>query len=173
MTEDERKLIMAMVKLPQPASTKSPAREEFLRRFRASTDGQKLSHELLIEAIESQDPTDVELSLVVGFIFGFTEQHLSVLLSLAPAPWHISHEDVISALGSLKTPKAVEALRGATKWIPDYLDYDENRALAVKAIWALGSIEGLEAEAALSELMHDPDPILASNATKQMKRRRK
>ncbi|MFD5103330.1 hypothetical protein [Streptomyces albidochromogenes] len=33
----------------------------------------------------------------------------------------------------------------ATRWIPEYLDFDEFRALAVKAIWALGAIPGPEA----------------------------
>lgn len=41
--------------------------------------------------------------------------------------------------------------------------------LAVKAIWALGSINEPEADAALNELMSDPDLILAHSAIKQMK----
>ena len=94
------------------------------------------------------------------------------MLELAFAPWHFKHEDVVTALGQLKSPKAVEGLQAATKWIPEYLDFDESRALAVKAIWALGCIEGPDADAALRELMNDPDPILAESAAGQVKRRR-
>jgi hypothetical protein len=52
------------------------------------------------------------------------------------------------------------------------LDFDESRALAVKAIWALGGIEGSEADAALKEVMSNPDPILVAAAEEQLKRRK-
>jgi hypothetical protein len=43
--------------------------------------------------------------------------------------------------------------------------------LAVKAIWALGRIKGPEADAALNELVNDPDPILAKSAAEQIELR--
>ncbi|WP_073814917.1 hypothetical protein [Streptomyces sp. CB02261] len=45
-------------------------------------------------------------------------------------------------------------------WIPEYLDFDENRALAVKAIWALGAIPGTEAREALEDLRDDENEII-------------
>jgi len=165
MTDEERGLVMSLATQGLP-----PA--EFLKRFRCATDGQQLCRELLVEAIESKVSEDVEWSLIVGYTFGFTDQHLEALLLLASEPWHFKHEDVVTALGQLRTPKAVAGLLAATKWVPAYLDFDESRALAVKAIWALGSISGPEADAALEELMNDPEPILADAAAEQIQRRR-
>jgi|LauGreDrversion4_2_1035121.scaffolds.fasta_scaffold466205_2 hypothetical protein len=165
MTEEERGLVMAMV-------TQGLTPAEFLKQFRFSTNGQLLCGELLSEAIKSRAAQDVEWSLIVGYTFGFTEQHLEPLLILSKEPWHFKHEDVVTALGKLKTPKAVDGLLDATKHIPIYLDFDESRALAVKAIWALGGIEGSEADAALKEVMSNPDPILVAAAEEQLKRRK-
>lgn len=165
MTTDERGLVMAL-------ATQDLSKADFLSRFRGSTDGQQLCGALLTESIQTKVADDVECALMVGYTFGFTNDHLAPLLELAFAPWHFKHEDVVTALGQLKSPKAVEGLQAATKWIPEYLDFDESRALAVKAIWALGCIEGPDADAALRELMNDPDPILAESAAGQVKRRR-
>jgi hypothetical protein len=165
MNDKERNLVVAM-------ATKDLPPAEFLRQFRAATDGQKLCREILAEAIESRSAEDVEWSLLVGFTFGFTNEHMPLLIELAFADWHERHEDVVSALGDLNSREAVNALLYSTRHIPDYLDFDESRALAVKAIWALGGIECSEADAALNEVMNDPDPILADAAAKQIKRRK-
>jgi hypothetical protein len=128
--------------------------------------------DLLNEAVAAQDPADVERALIVGFTFGFTEQHLPVLLQLIDKDWHFAHENVVSALSDLRTPKTIEALYRATQWIPNYLDYDEARALAVKAIWGLGAIEGGKAQEKLELLAGSDDPILRKNAIYQLKLRR-
>jgi len=164
MTDKERRLVMAMATQGLPPS-------EFLKQFRSSTDGELLCGELLSEAVDSRVAEDVEWSLIVGYTFGFTERHMEALLQLSKEPWHFKHEDVVTALGRLKTPKAVDALLAATKWVPDYLGFDESRALAVKAIWALGGIEGSEADAALNAVVSDPDPVLVAAAVEQLKRR--
>jgi hypothetical protein len=165
MTAEERKLVLALASQGLPQA-------EFLSRFRGSSDGRRLCGDLLAEAIQSKVADDVECALIVGYIFGFTDDHLEPLLKLVSAPWHFKHEDVVTALGQLKSPKAVEGLYAATQWIPEYLDFDESRALAVKAIWALGRINGPDADAALSKLANDTDPILAESATEQVGRRR-
>lgn len=164
MTTEERELVLAL-------ATQGLSQTDFLSRFRGSTNGQNLCGELLTEAIQSRIAEDVEYALIVGFTFGFTIDHLESLLELSSAPWHFMHEDVVTALGELRSPKSVGALRTATQWIPKYLDFDESRALAVKAIWALARIESQEADAALRELASDPDPILAGLATEQIRRR--
>lgn len=165
MTADERGLVMAL-------ATQGLPHEEFLGRFRSSTDGRHLCSDLLTEALQFKAPDGVEYALMVGYTFGFTNENLEALLGLVSEPWHFKHEDIVTALGQIKTPKAVEALYAATQWIPDYLDFDESRALAIKAIWALGRIDGPEADAALSKLTTDSDLILAEAATEQLRRRR-
>jgi hypothetical protein len=164
MTKEERDLVIDL-------ATQEISQADFLERFRDSVDGRRLCGELLTESLQSKVPEDVECALILGYIFGFTNDHLKALLELACAQWHFKHEDVVTALGRLKTPKAVDALYANTQWIPAYLDFDESRALAVKAIWALGDIDGPEASAALDRLTTASDPILVDAATHQLERR--
>jgi HEAT repeat protein len=145
--------------------------QEFLRQFRNSEDGVVLTGQLLEEALASGRGDDAEMALLVGFSFGFAPEHLQALIALEPADWHHRHENVVLALDALRSPAAVEALLHATQWIPDYLEFDFNRALAVKAIWALGKIDSEDATAALVQIAQDPEPLLAECAAKQLHRR--
>ncbi len=79
----------------------------------------------------------------------------------------------MSALGQLRAPAAVDALYHAAWWVPDYLDFDESRALAVKAIWALGGTPGDEAEQALKQLVSAEDEIVREVGRAQLDRREK
>jgi hypothetical protein len=169
MSPEERALVMALVVLPgrQPMP-----KEQFLREFGAE-DGVALGLDLLQDATERRDPVDVELALVVCFRFGFTYDHLPTLLTLAFADWHQRHEDVASALGKLRSPASVNALAHLAKWVPTYLEYDDARALAVKAIWALGGIPGPEAEQALKTLVGAEGEVVREAATAQLMRREK
>ncbi|ADC61488.1 HEAT repeat domain-containing protein [Allochromatium vinosum] len=164
MNPDQHKLILRF-------ATHEVSEADFLQSFDNASDGSTLALQLLHEAIDGRDTEEVELALIVGFRFGIDERHLSALLNLEPANWHQRHEDVVSALGDIRSTEAVPALYHATQWIPDYLDFDENRALAVKAIWSLGNIAGKEAEACLEKLASDPDAILRDTAREQLKRR--
>ena len=143
-----------------------------MRRFPSAVEHGKLALRLLEEAYRAQDGEDLECALTVGFTFGFASEHAKILCHLVEAEWHVRHEDVVSALEELHPPDAVNALFHATQWIPKSLEYDDSRALAVKAIWALGRIPGPEAEAKLGELANNPDPNLAKLAAEQMERRR-
>ena len=77
----------------------------------------------------------------------------------------------MSALQTWPTPDTVDALFRVTQWIPKSLEYDDARALAVKAIWALGKIPGSEAEAKLETLARSENTILRQNAVEQLERR--
>ena len=164
MTEEECKVILAL-------ATKSLSAEDFLKQFRGSVDGQVLGAELLDEAVASKNPDHVECALLVGFTFGFAPDCFETLVALLSKDWHFSHEDIVSAIQELATSDAVPALYQATQWVPDYLGYDEARALAVKAIWALGGIEGKEADEVLRRLAASEEPILRAQAEAQIKRR--
>jgi HEAT repeat protein len=166
MSPEERSLVMALYVVPgrQPMS-----RERFLREFGAA-DGVALGLDLLRDAVDRRDPLDVELALIVGFNYGFSDGHLQSLLTLAFADWHQRHEDVASALGQLRSPASVDALEHLTRWIPAYLEFDEARALAVKAIWALGGINSEAARRALTSIADSPCSILAKAAVAQLQR---
>lgn len=168
MTPDERDLVMSLVVVP--GQQHEDHREAVLRHFGA-TDGSALGAALLNDAVSRQDGVDVEMALVVSSSFGFMEPHLAPLVGLCSADWHQKHEDVVAALGELRNPSAVTALYGATEWVPDYLDFDESRALARKAIWAIGNTPGDEAEAALKRLLGSDDEIVREEAGRQLRRR--
>lgn len=171
MTPEDEKVILGLVYSPaNPTRVGSP--EEVLRHFGAS-DGRQLGLKLLKEAIESRYADGVELALIVSNEFGITMDYLDMLLQLCAADWHHMHEDVVSLLGQLRTSTAVDALYRAAVWIPDYLDYDDNRALARKAIWALGGTPGPEAEAALVRLRDSDSEIVRKGAEAQLERRQK
>lgn len=76
-----------------------------------------------------------------------------------------------TALDHLRAPAAVDALYRLAWWVPDYLDWDDTRGLARKAIWGLGQTPGPEAQEALRLLLDEPDEIVRENAAKQLTRR--
>ncbi|MBD7918826.1 HEAT repeat domain-containing protein [Cellulomonas sp. Sa3CUA2] len=166
MSPDERSLVLAMVVVP---GREAISAEDFLHRFGAS-DGEKLGLGLLHDAVDRRDPVDVELALVVCFRFGFSDAHLAPLRSLAFADWHQRHEDVATALGRVGSPGAVGALAHLAEWVPSYLDYDDARALATKAVWALGSIYDPAARRVLESLSRADDGIVARTARAQLER---
>lgn len=167
MSPEQRSLVMLLYVVPGGRPPLSS--DEFLRRFGAP-DGVALGLSLLRDAVERRDPLDVELALVVCFRFGFTEGHIQPLVALAFADWHQRHEDVATALGKLRSPASVDALTHMARWVPAYLEFDDARALAVKAIWALGGISGDAAHEALTSLASSECGIVAENAVAQLRK---
>jgi hypothetical protein len=169
MTEEQRDLCSALTILPN--GSRRISKEDFMRRFPSAIEQGKLASRLLEDAYRAQDGDDLECALAVGFTFGFAREHMDILCHSVGADWHVRHEDVVSALDDLRSSDAVEALFHATQWIPKYLDYDDSRALAVKAIWAIGNIPGTEAETKLEALALSNDAILRKTAVEQLERR--
>ncbi|MFZ5807542.1 MAG: HEAT repeat domain-containing protein [Verrucomicrobiota bacterium] len=171
MTPRERELISRFVITPhkrKPRITK----EEFLQRFRPHvSDGQKLSLDLLNEALHAKNPEDVDDALIVGFNFGFSPKHVDMLCELSDADWHFSHEDIVSALDEVRDPRAIETLYKATQKVPEYLVHDESRSLAVKAIYALGNISHPSANEKLRLLSESKNEILRETALLQLEYR--
>ncbi|WP_344183018.1 HEAT repeat domain-containing protein [Kribbella lupini] len=125
----------------------------------------------MTDAIERKDGDDLELALIVCNTFGFSANHLNSLIALTTADWHYKHEDVVAALGGLGDPAAVDTLYTATQWVPTYLDFDEARALARKAVYALGALSGEEADNALRRVLESEDAIVREFAEEQIARR--
>jgi hypothetical protein len=146
------------------------SRGEFLRGFESSEPGDALTLRLLEAACRQKNPEDVSLGLAVGFVFGFVSVHKAILCNLAKVEWHQSHEDVISALDELRDAGLVDLFYEATQVIPKYLEYDDARALAVKAIWALGNIGSRLADEKLQIISQSNNPILRDAALHQLTR---
>ncbi|MER7519910.1 HEAT repeat domain-containing protein [Streptomyces sp. NPDC126499] len=169
MTPEEQDLVMGLVFVPGQGRTRTL--DEVLAHF-GESDGSALAFRLLRDAMERRDADDVEMALIVRAAAGAPgEEFLEPLIELFPADWHTRHEDVVSVLGKLRSPRAVPTLALATRWVPEHLDWDENRALAVKAIWALGAVPGPEARKALEDVRDDENEIIRENAVKQLARR--
>ena len=158
--------MLALVVAPGRASMPD---DEFLRGFGAA-DGERLGLDLLWDAVRRHDATDVELALIVSFCFGLLPGHVEPLVHLAFAEWHERHEDVASALGWLGLSAGVDALVHLALWVPDYLEFDDARALAVKAIWGLGATSSEVATQALMRLAMDPESIVAHAAVHQLQK---
>jgi HEAT repeat protein len=166
VTPEERESILALAIVPGRDALSA---EAFLKNFGA-TDGEALGLSLLRDAVARRDTIDVELALVVCFRFGFSEAHLPLLEALATASWHQRHEDVADALARVRSPTSVQALAHLASWVPEYLEYDDARALATKAIWALGAISDPGAHDALESLTRSGDTIVAKCAKAQLER---
>lgn len=144
MTEEQRKLCRELTIFPNGLRRISEG--DFLRKFPSAIVHDRLAPEWLEEAYASQNAEDLHCALTIGFVFGFAPEHTKILCQLLKVDWHYNHEDIVSALETWPTPDTIGPLFDITQWIPTSLKYDDARALAVKAIWALGKIPGSEAE---------------------------
>jgi hypothetical protein len=146
--------------------------EELLRQFGIGrSDGAKFALSILEEAYGVKDADSVECGLGLGFRFGMSTEFFDILVKLSEADWHYRHEDVVTALAELHDSRSVETLyRAALKRHP-YLDYDDARALAVKAIFALGNLGDARADGKLRLLAESDDPAVKVNAREQLYRR--
>jgi hypothetical protein len=169
MTPEEQELIMGLAVGLGDGPTRTL--DEVLAHF-GESDGEALALRLLRDAMERQNADDVKMALIVHAAADASgEEFLEPLIELFPADWHRGHEDIVSVLGERSSPRTVPTLALATHWVPEHLDWDENRALAVKAIWALGAIPGPEARDALEGLRDDENKTIRENALNQLARR--
>ncbi|MCC6359148.1 MAG: HEAT repeat domain-containing protein [Phycisphaerales bacterium] len=144
MKEDQFSLVIALRERQiMPA--------QFLLEFGA-TDGSALSLQLLRDGDRLRASDDVEAGLTVGFVFGFVQDHVELLLSLALAPWHVSYETIVRALENIGNPLAIPVLHKLTQWVPSYLHFDDTRALARHAYWAISKIGGPGARDSLVQI---------------------
>jgi HEAT repeats len=114
---------------------------------------------------------DVELTMMIGGVFGLDDRWVEPLIEVLEADWGHKHEDAAFDLGRLGNPKAVPALTRAAYWVPEYLEFDEARSLAVKAIHSLGIIPGPAALTALEELLQHEDHSLRSRVERVLAHR--
>jgi len=144
--------------------------ETFVREFGAAEPRDKIAPAILETALIEKNAADVAHGLAVGFKLGFSAEYTKLLSNLFELDWHCSHEDIISALDELRDSELVDLFYKATRVIPPYLDFDENRALAVKAIWALGNLGTDKARTKLKEISQSEHPRLKAVALEQLRR---
>ncbi len=143
---------------------------EFLLAFRPPlTDPTSLILDCLQESYDQHSPDGVDSAMLFGYCFKFTIHHVQILCRLAFADWHFKHEEIARALDSIRDSRAIDALEYLARIKYPYLEYDDSRALAVKAVWALGN---LGSTAALGRLVNDLDSIVRDAAINQLSRLR-
>lgn len=164
MKKNERELIRQLV-------IGSISEEDFLKSFTVNlVENSNYFKQLLESAYDEKDDDAVARLIYIGSVFNlFTEEHVQILCKLMESKWHEQHEDIATIFEFLKSPKSIESLYKAAITEFEYLDYDENYALAVKCIWALGQINTVQSRQKLELLSKSDNEIISKNAIKQLK----
>lgn len=146
------------------------SKEEFEKLF-FKTEENKSSFILkrLENAFLWKNSDDVEYYMHVAFVFDLlTLGYVPILIKLLAEDWHKRHEDIASVFQRLRAPEPIDVLYNTALRKFKYLDYDDNYALAVKCIWALGDIETKAAKAKLELLAKSDNKIIRDNAVYQL-----
>ena len=173
MTSEQRILVQGLIVSPFKSKDRLSL-NKFIAQFPSSIENGKLALPLLEASEAARNAVDLQSALIIGFTFGFGPQHNGSLCRLIYADWHYSHEDIVSALQiiGLKNDETVRALYSATQLKLSYLDYDDSRALAIKAIWALGKIANEAADEKLRFLAESEETRLKKEALNQLRSHR-
>ena len=146
--------------------------EEFLRRWGAArSEASKLGLGILEKAYRTKAAGDVSFGLYLAFHFGVTAEYFDVLCKLADEEWHKSHEDVVWALDGLRDKRAIDVFVRAALKLHPYLAYDDTRALASKALYALANLADPDADERLRWLSQSDDPVVKEEAVRQLQYR--
>ncbi|MEN9620118.1 MAG: hypothetical protein RL499_311 [Actinomycetota bacterium] len=103
-------------------------------------DGVSLGLSLLHEGTMARDKEAVDWSMIVCYVFGYGASHLPLLHELALASWHENHEEVASAMDLVGSDTSIPFLKHLAEWVPEYLEWDDNRALSTKAVWGIAKM---------------------------------
>jgi hypothetical protein len=142
--------------------------ESFAAAFPDALEQNRLADRLLNGVVDAKSAEDLSCAMLVGFRFGFSVNQRSALAALIHEDWHQCHEDLVSVLQDMGGEETIEALFAATQHVPEYLEWDSNRALAVKAIYALDRLPYDEAKQKLKILANSLDPILSDLAGRSL-----
>ena len=168
MTPEQHEFALALVLVPGRGRALNP--DGFRARAGIAQPSEWALQELQ-NAIDRRDSDDAETALIVGSTFGRDHRWARPYQDLLGTDWHNFHETAAHALGFLGDSDAVLAIVQATRHVPAYLQYDDGRALASKAIHSLGKIPGPGAETALRDLLRHHDPSLSATAQRVLNRR--
>ncbi|AZV76655.1 hypothetical protein EBB79_01250 [Parasedimentitalea marina] len=103
-------------------------------------------------AIDARDPDAFEAALLALSWGSKSSEACALLIRSLPLNWHFKHEDVAFAIQRFRCAGAESVLEARAMDCPEYLDWDDNYALARKCTWALADIGSAEARVALGRL---------------------
>ncbi|MCK6524266.1 hypothetical protein L6R49_22905 [Myxococcota bacterium] len=164
LNDQQMELIRGLTSTPPALSI-----QEFCERWPTEPTGLgTLVSKILGFAEFARDPRGVRWGLALARHLGVLREELRPILSIAREEWHHSHEDIVFALAELRTPEALSVFATLVNARFGYLAWDDARALAVKCIWGLGKLGTCEAVAELAKILSAEEPILATNARRQL-----
>lgn len=144
---------------------------QFEAKFPASNLSEDYIISKIIEAYSSQNNDDLELYLILPLFHKKSikdERFVNTLCLLMEEHWHFQHENIALMLQEIKSPQSIDTLyiTALTKF--EYLNYDDSIPLAIKCIYALGQIKTIDAKNKLKILANNDDPIIKTEASKQL-----
>ncbi|MBO3658441.1 hypothetical protein [Acinetobacter haemolyticus] len=132
---------------------------------------QELGYLLLQIAKENKDEFAVILGVGYVFLEGADVSHSvwELISEIYFDEWHAEHENIISSLAKLEGCNCVDFFYKAIYFIPEYLEYDENRALTRRIFFALGKhINCLGVKETLLKFLNCEDELWRSFAKEQL-----
>ncbi len=148
------------------------SKEEFLKQYPVDFTKDK-KHILLSvkEAYHNKNANELDLALTL-IIFDTTiadsDEFVELLCLLLPERCHPQHENIVTMLQNIKSPKSIDALYDTALTVFDSVTYMDTYALARKCIHALGDINTEESKAKLKLLAQSNIPIIRHKAKKQL-----
>jgi HEAT repeat protein len=124
--------------------------------------------EMLEAAALSRAPDFVERAVQCAYADGLKAAYVPALIAILKNSEHHRHEDVVTALQTLKDPISADALFNAAFIEHEYLNYDEHFGLARKCTWALADIGSPEARSFLERLAASSNKFIAAFAQERL-----
>lgn len=121
-------------------------------------------------AIVKRDSLALEDAVYAAFEADLPQELAGMLAEVLQMPWHFRHEDVASALRTMRDAHTVTALFQTIFAEHEYLNHDELFGLARKCIWALADIGTPEARERLTEVTKTANATVAAYARKRLDR---
>lgn len=152
-------------------ATRKLSKAEFEQAFPVAEAIEQSIRRFLRGAAETRDADALEATLVLIAIYGMEDSYVEPLVDVLRQPWHRSYEDIVLTLGNTLDARICEVLYEMTRTVPSYLEWDDNRALARKATYALGKNANPDSERYLRQLLGHEHERVRAIAAKQLLRR--
>ena len=165
MTEREKKIINEFY-------FNKISKAEFLKQYPVDIIKDKRHIFLSVkEAYDNENANELDLALTL-IIFDTTvvdsDEFVELLCLLLTERWHSQHENIVTILQGIKSPKSIDTLYQIALTRFDSVAYMETYSLARKCIHALGDINTEYAREKLQLLAESDVPIIKEKAEKQL-----
>lgn len=148
------------------------SKAEFLKKYPIDFGNNKMHiYDSVKEAYDNKNANELDLAFTL-IIFDTTiidsDEFVELLCLLLPERWHPQHENIVTMLQNIKSPKSIDALYDTALTVFDSVVYMETYALARKCIHALGDINTEESKNKLKLLAQSNIPVIKEKAKKQL-----